>query len=79
MTIAAALTCSAAFTPLIVAPGANLTNISIGDVARVHYTGSVRYVVASPDKAVAASPARSSVVRISRGPQNQRVEIIIRS
>jgi hypothetical protein len=39
---------------------------SVGDVARVPYTRSVTFVVASPHMAVAKSPARSSVRRVAR-------------
>ena len=49
-------------------PGADLTNISVGDVARVYYTGSVTLVVASPDMAVAKSPTESSVWRVVQTP-----------
>ena len=41
---------------------------SVGDVARVPYTRSVTFVVASPHMAVAKSPARSSVRRVAQTP-----------
>src|SRR5271163_20163 len=34
--------------PMTVAPGVNLTHVSVGDVASVHYTRSVTFVVGTP-------------------------------
>jgi hypothetical protein len=47
--------------PMTVAPGVNLTDISVGDVASVHYKRSVTFVVGSPNVAVAQIPATSTV------------------
>ena len=47
--------------PLTVAPGVDLSDVSVGDVASVHYTRSVTFVVGSPNTAVAGVPATATV------------------
>ena len=37
--------------PMTVAPGVDLTNVSVGDVASVHYTREVTFVVGGPEVA----------------------------
>jgi hypothetical protein len=54
--------------PMTVAPGVNLTNISVGDVASVHYTRSVTFVVASPAVSVAQVPATHTVGQVAQTP-----------
>jgi hypothetical protein len=52
--------------PMTVAPGVNLTDISVGDVASVHYTRSVTFVVGSPN--VAAPQATTTVGQVAQTP-----------
>lgn len=54
--------------PMTIAPSVNLSGISVGDVASVHYTRSVTFVVGSPDVAVAKVPATSTVGQVARTP-----------
>jgi hypothetical protein len=54
--------------PMTVAPGVNLTNISVGDVASVHYTRSVTFVVAGPAVSVAQVPTTSTVGQVAQTP-----------
>jgi hypothetical protein len=54
--------------PMTVAPGVNLTNISVGDVADVHYTRSVTFVVGTPNVAVAQVSATSTVGQVAQTP-----------
>jgi hypothetical protein len=54
--------------PMTVAPGVNLSGISVGDVASVHYTRSVTFVVASPNVAVGQVPATSTVGQVAQTP-----------
>lgn len=54
--------------PMTVAPGVNLTNVSVGDVASVHYTRSVTFVVGSPNVAVGQVPATSTVGQVAQTP-----------
>src|SRR3954471_878807 len=51
-------------TPMVVAPGVNLTDISVGDVASVHYTRSVTFVVGGPS--VAVPQATTSVGQVAQ-------------
>jgi hypothetical protein len=53
---------------MTVAPGVNLTDISVGDVASVHYTRSVTFVVGSPNVAVGQVPANSTVGQVAQTP-----------
>jgi hypothetical protein len=59
---------SGAPVPMTVAPGVNLTGISVGDVASVHYTRSVTFVVGSPNVAVGQVPATSTVGQVAQTP-----------
>jgi hypothetical protein len=54
--------------PMTVAPAVDLSGISVGDVADVHYTRSVTFVVGSPNVAVAQVPATSSVGQVAQTP-----------
>jgi hypothetical protein len=54
--------------PMTVASGVNLTNISVGDVASVHYTRSVTFVVASPAVVVAQVPATNTMGQVAQTP-----------
>jgi hypothetical protein len=53
---------------MTVASGVDLGGISIGDVADVHYTRSVTFVVAGPNVAVGQVPATSTVGQIAQTP-----------
>jgi hypothetical protein len=59
---------SGAPVPMTVAPGVNLTDISVGDVADVHYTRSVTFVVGSPNVAVGQVPATGTVGQVAQTP-----------
>jgi hypothetical protein len=54
--------------PMTVAPGVNLTNVSVGDVASVHYTRSVTFVVGSPNVPVGQVPVTSTVEQVAQTP-----------
>jgi hypothetical protein len=54
--------------PMTVTPGVDLTDVSVGDVASVHYTRSVTFVVGSPNVAVANVPATSTVGQVAETP-----------
>jgi hypothetical protein len=54
--------------PMTVAAGVDLTDVSVGDVASVHYTRSVTFVVGSPNVAVAQVPATSTVGQVAQTP-----------
>jgi hypothetical protein len=54
--------------PMTVAPGVNLSDISVGDVASVHYTRSVTFVVGSPNVAVGQVTATSTVGQVAQTP-----------
>ena len=54
--------------PMTVAPAVDLTSISVGDVADVHYTRSVTFVVGSPNVVVAQVPATNSVGQVAQTP-----------
>ncbi|MGD0103573.1 MAG: hypothetical protein ABSC06_06000 [Rhodopila sp.] len=54
--------------PMTVAPGVDLSGVSVGDVASVHYTRSVTFVVASPNVAVGEVPATSTVGQVAQTP-----------
>jgi hypothetical protein len=59
---------SSAPVPMTVAPGVNLTDISVGDTASIHYKRSVTFVVGSPNVAVAQVPATSTVGQVAQTP-----------
>jgi hypothetical protein len=54
--------------PMTVAPGVDLTNVSVGDVASVHYTRSVTFVVGSPNVPVGQVPVTSTVGQVAQTP-----------
>ena len=54
--------------PMTVAPGVNLTDVSVGDVADVHYTRSVTFVVGSSNVPVGQVPVTSTVDEVARTP-----------
>jgi hypothetical protein len=54
--------------PMTVAPGVDLTSVSVGDVADVHFKRSVTFVVGSPRVPVGQVPITSSVEQIAQTP-----------
>jgi len=54
--------------PMTVAPGVNLTDVSVGDVASVHYTRSVTFVVGTPQVPVGQIPVTSTVGQVAQTP-----------
>jgi hypothetical protein len=54
--------------PMTVAPGVDLTSVSVGDVSSVHYTRSVTFVVGSPNVPVGQVPVTSTVGQIAQTP-----------
>jgi hypothetical protein len=54
--------------PMTVAPGVNLTDVSVGDVANVHYTRSVTFVVGSPHVPVGQVPVTSTIDQVAQTP-----------
>jgi hypothetical protein len=54
--------------PMTIAPGTDISGISVGDVASVHYRRSVTFVVGSPNVAVAQVPATSTVGQVAQTP-----------
>jgi hypothetical protein len=54
--------------PMTVAPGVDLTNVSVGDVANVHYKRSVTFVVGSPRVPVGQVPVTSTVEQVAQTP-----------
>ena len=52
---------------MTVAPGVDLTNVSVGDVAS-HYTRSVTFVVGAPNVPVGQVPVTSTVDQIAQTP-----------
>jgi hypothetical protein len=53
--------------PMTVASGVNLADISVGDVASVHYTREVRFVTGSPNAPV-AKPGTDTVGQVAQTP-----------
>ena len=53
---------------MTVAPDVDLSGISVGDVADVHYTRSVTFVVAGPNVPVAQVPATHTVEGVAQTP-----------
>src|SRR3954468_7644454 len=51
--------------PMTVAPGVDLTNVSVGDVADVHFKRSVTFVVGSPHVPVGHIPVTSTVDEVA--------------
>jgi hypothetical protein len=54
--------------PMSVAPGVDLTSVSVGDVADVHYTRSVTFVVGSPRVPTGQVPVTSTVDQVAQTP-----------
>ena len=54
--------------PMTVAPGVKLSSVSVGDVASVHYTRAVTFVVGSPNVAVDQVAATSTVGQVAQTP-----------
>jgi hypothetical protein len=54
--------------PMTVAPGVDLTSVSVGDVASVHYKRSVTFVVGSPRVPVGQVPVTSTVEQVAQTP-----------
>lgn len=54
--------------PMTVAPNVDLTGVSVGDVADVHYTRSVTFVIGPPHLAAGQVPVTSTVDEIARTP-----------
>ena len=54
--------------PMTVAPSVDLTDVSVGDVANVHYTRSVTFVVGGPNVTVASVPATTTVGQVAQTP-----------
>jgi hypothetical protein len=54
--------------PMTVAPNIDLSNVSVGDVADVHYTRSVTFVLGTPQLPVGEVPVTSTVDEIARTP-----------
>jgi hypothetical protein len=53
--------------PMTVASGVNLADISVGDVTSVHYTREVKFVMGSPNAAV-AKPGTDTVGQVAQTP-----------
>jgi hypothetical protein len=53
---------------MTVAPGVNLSDVSVGDVANVHYTRSVTFVVGTPQVPVGQVPVTSTVEQVAQTP-----------
>ena len=54
--------------PMTVAPNVDLTNVSVGDVADIHYTRSVTFVVGTPHLPAGQVPVTSTVDQIANTP-----------
>jgi hypothetical protein len=54
--------------PMTVAPGVTLTNVSVGDVASVHYTRSMTFVVGTPRVPVGQVPVNSTLDQVAQTP-----------
>jgi hypothetical protein len=54
--------------PMTVAPGVDLSSVSVGDVADVHYTRSVTFVVGTPNVPVGQVPATGNVGQVAQTP-----------
>jgi hypothetical protein len=54
--------------PMTVAPGVDLSDVSVGDVADVHYTRSVTFVVGSANVPVGQVPATGTVGQVAQTP-----------
>jgi hypothetical protein len=54
--------------PMVAAPGVDISGVSLGDVADVHYTRSVTFVVGGPHVPVGHTPVTSTVDQIAKTP-----------
>jgi hypothetical protein len=54
--------------PMIAAPGVDISDVSRGDMADVHYTRSVTFVVGSPHVPVGHTPVTSTVDQVAKTP-----------
>jgi len=54
--------------PMTIAPGVDLSDVSVGDVADVHYTRSVTFVVGSPNVNVANVAPTATVGQVAQTP-----------
>jgi hypothetical protein len=54
--------------PMKVSPGVDLTNVSVGDVASVHFKRSVTFLVGSPQVPVGHVPVTSTVDQVAKTP-----------
>ncbi len=54
--------------PMTVAPGVNLADVSVGDVADIHYTRTVTFVVGGPHVPVGQVPVTSTVEQVAQTP-----------
>jgi hypothetical protein len=54
--------------PMTIAPGVKLNDVSVGDVASVHYTRSVTFVVGTPQVPVGQVPVTSTVGQVAQTP-----------
>lgn len=54
--------------PMTIGPDVDLSNVSVGDVADVHYTRSVTFVVGSPNVSVNNVPATATVGQVAQTP-----------
>ncbi|MBV8399967.1 MAG: hypothetical protein JOZ17_14700 [Acetobacteraceae bacterium] len=54
--------------PMTVAPNVELANVSVGDVANVHYTRSVTFVIGPPRLSAGQVPVTSTVDQVAQTP-----------
>jgi hypothetical protein len=54
--------------PMVIAPGVDFSDVSVGDVADVQYTRSVTFVVADRNIDVANVPATATVGQVAQAP-----------
>jgi hypothetical protein len=54
--------------PFTIAPTVDLSDVSVGDVASLHYTRTVTFVVGGPNTSVAEVPATSTVGQVAQTP-----------
>ena len=54
--------------PMTIAPGVDLSDVSVGDVADIHYTRSVTFVVGGPNVSVSNVAATATVGQVAQTP-----------
>src|SRR4051794_11173750 len=54
--------------PMTIAPGVDLSDVAVGDVASVHYTRSVTFVVGTPNVSVSKVAATATVGQVAQTP-----------